>query len=73
MKKAKAFEKAKLGQCHAGKSKPMEENMMKKKKRKDKEEENIEDFVDPETILGEKKNLSSIIPKQYNPHTVEKS
>lgn len=69
MKKAKALEKAKL---HAVKSKSTEEKIMKKKKM-GKEEEDLADFIDPRTSLGEKKNLSSQMPKQYNPSTVEKS
>ena len=37
------------------------------------EEENLEDFIDPETPFGEKKNISPQMAKQYNPTAVEKS
>ncbi|CAI0409944.1 unnamed protein product, partial [Linum tenue] len=36
-------------------------------------DENPEDFVDPETNLGDKKKLSAKMAKQYNPTAVEKS
>ncbi|CAA7036162.1 unnamed protein product [Microthlaspi erraticum] len=70
MKRLKALEKAKLAQLQASKPKSMEE---KKKKKIGKEEDNPADFIDPETPLGEMKKLSSQMPKQYNPSTVEKS
>lgn len=44
----------------------------KKNLKKGSEEENPEDFVDPETPLGEKKHLSRKMAKQYNPSAVEK-
>ncbi|CAN1299052.1 Valine--tRNA ligase, mitochondrial 1 [Linum perenne] len=37
------------------------------------EDENPEHFVDPETVLGEKKKLSSKMAKQYSPTAVEKA
>lgn len=45
----------------------------KKNARKNAGEENPEDYVDPETPLGEKKQLSSQMAKQYNPVNVEHS
>lgn len=36
-------------------------------------DENAEDYVDPETPSGEKKQLSLKMAKQYSPSTVEKS
>ena len=41
--------------------------------KKDVEEENVEDCLDPETSLGEKKRLSRLMAKQYSPAAVEKS
>lgn len=37
------------------------------------EEENYEDFVDPDTPLGEKQQLSCQMAKTYSPSAVEKS
>ncbi|CAH8349891.1 unnamed protein product [Eruca vesicaria subsp. sativa] len=45
----------------------------KSHKRDDASEENPEEFVDPETPLGERKRLSSQMAKQYSPAAVEKS
>lgn len=45
----------------------------KKNVKRDAGEENPEDYVDPETPFGEKKQLSSQMAKQYNPDTVENS
>ena len=36
-------------------------------------EENPDDFIDPETLLGERKKMSAQMAKQYNPTAVEKS
>lgn len=36
-------------------------------------EENPEEFVDPETPFGEKKQMSHQMAKQYSPSAVEKS
>lgn len=36
-------------------------------------EENPDDFVDPETPHGERKRMSKLMAKQYNPTAVEKS
>ncbi|KAL6535637.1 hypothetical protein OROMI_027011 [Orobanche minor] len=37
------------------------------------DDENLEDFVDPETPFGEKKRLSNQMSKHYSPAAVEKS
>lgn len=42
-------------------------------KRETGEEENPDDYVDPETPFGEKKQLSRQMAKQYCPSAVEKS
>lgn len=49
--------------------KKVEKNIRKK----DVEKENPEDFIDPVTSAGAKKQLSRHIAKQYNPNAVEKS
>ena len=36
-------------------------------------EENSEEFLDPQTLFGEKKRLFSQMAKQYSPTAVEKS
>ncbi|GAB2242518.1 hypothetical protein Droror1_Dr00019293 [Drosera rotundifolia] len=45
----------------------------RKNQGKDAEEENGEDYIDPQTSLGEKKLLSRMMAKQYNPSVVEAS
>ena len=45
----------------------------KKNLKRDDGEENLEDFIDPETLAGEKKRMSNQMAKQYNPSAVEKS
>lgn len=52
VKKQKALEKARLKEVKANPKKNAE-------KKSGKGEENPEDFMDPETLLGEKKTLSS--------------
>lgn len=37
------------------------------------DEENPEEFVDPDTPFGEKKQMSRQMAKQYSPSAVEKS
>ncbi|CAN0921180.1 Valine--tRNA ligase, mitochondrial 1 [Linum grandiflorum] len=37
------------------------------------DDENPEHFVDPDTVPGEKKKLSSKMAKQYSPSAVEKA
>lgn len=45
----------------------------KKNAKRGGDEGNPEDFIDPETPLGEKKRLSIQMAKQYSPTAVEKS
>lgn len=45
----------------------------KKNVKRDIGEENLQDYIDPETPVGEKKRLSRQMAKQYNPSAVEKS
>ncbi|CAN6984997.1 unnamed protein product [Brassica oleracea var. botrytis] len=76
LKKLKALDKAKkLEELKAKQEKGGTNASQKKKspKRDDASEENPEDFVDPETPLGERKRLSSQMAKQYSPAAVEKS
>lgn len=47
--------------------------LKKKNLKRDGGEDNLEDYVDPETSLGEKKLLSQQMAKAYNPSAVEKS
>lgn len=51
----------------------MSKTAKKKSSKRDGGEENPEDFVDPETRLGEKKKLSREMAKTFNPSAVEKS
>lgn len=52
-------------------------NASKKSERKNvkrgAEDENPEDYIDPETTLGDKKRMARQMAKQYNPTAVEKS
>ncbi|XP_048593948.1 valine--tRNA ligase, mitochondrial 1-like [Brassica napus] len=76
LKKLKALEKAKkLEELKAKQEKGGTNASQKKKshKRDNASEENPEDFVDPETPIGERKRLSSQMAKQYSPAAVEKS
>lgn len=66
LKKQKALEKARLKEMKANPKKKAE-------KKSGKGEENPEDFMDPETPLGERKKLSSQMAKHYSPCAVEKS
>lgn len=59
--------------CQAQKASDGHKKSERKNRKKDAEEENPEDFVDPVTTPGEKKQLSREMAKQYNPSTVEKS
>ncbi|VVA98459.1 unnamed protein product [Arabis nemorensis] len=76
LKKLKALEKAKLAELKAKEAKDgtsTSKKSIKKSSKRDASEENPEDFVDPETPLGERKRLSSQMAKQYSPAAVEKS
>lgn len=41
--------------------------------KREADEENPEDYTDPDTPLGEKKNLSRQMAKTFNPSAVENS
>ncbi|KAI4369500.1 hypothetical protein MLD38_017935 [Melastoma candidum] len=73
LKKQKAKEKAEMAQLKAQQGANAPKKNAKRSVRRDADEENPDDFIDPETTLGEKKNLSSRMAKQYNPTAVEKS
>ncbi|OMO67882.1 Aminoacyl-tRNA synthetase, class Ia [Corchorus capsularis] len=67
-KKQKAAEKAEKKTKQESKS-----SKKSAKKNANAKREAYEDFVDPETPLGEKKRLSTQMAKQYSPSAVEKS
>ncbi|KAI9112058.1 hypothetical protein K1719_016954 [Acacia pycnantha] len=72
LKKMKALEKATKRQEQEQKS----SNASKKSERKNvkrTDDENPEDYIDPETPSGQKKNMSRQMAKQYSPRAVEKS
>ncbi|XP_065880919.1 valine--tRNA ligase, mitochondrial 1 [Euphorbia lathyris] len=74
LKKLKAAEKAAKLKAQQESGNSSKKSAAKKNARRDAGgEENPDDFVDPETPLGEKKKLSSQMAKQYNPTAVEKS
>ncbi|VFQ84992.1 unnamed protein product [Cuscuta campestris] len=71
-KKLKAVQKAEASKFQ---TKPTSgaEKAVKKNSKRDTREENPEDFLDPETPLGQKKKLSRQMAKSFNPNAVEKS
>ncbi|KAK1584519.1 hypothetical protein Q3G72_033689 [Acer saccharum] len=78
LKKQKALEKAEQAKLKAQQKQEQGSNAASKKSAKknlkrDDGEENLEDFIDPETLAGEKKRMSNQMAKQYNPSAVEKS
>ncbi|XP_029118286.1 valine--tRNA ligase, mitochondrial 1 isoform X3 [Elaeis guineensis] len=72
-KKLKAAQKAETAKLWAQKASDGHKKTERKNRKKDAEEENPEDFVDPVTPPGEKKQLSRQMAKQYSPSAVEKS
>ncbi|KAM3341099.1 valine-tRNA ligase, mitochondrial 1 [Capsicum galapagoense] len=72
LKKLKAAQKAEAAK-QAQASSNVSKTAKKKSSKKDGGEENPEDFIDPETPLGEKKKLSREMAKTFNPSAVEKS
>ncbi|KAL3358396.1 hypothetical protein AABB24_015494 [Solanum stoloniferum] len=72
LKKLKAAQKAEAAK-QAQASSAVSKTAKKKSSKRDGGEENPEDFVDPETRLGEKKKLSREMAKTFNPSAVEKS
>ncbi|KDO61636.1 hypothetical protein CISIN_1g001289mg [Citrus sinensis] len=77
LKKLKALEKAEQAKLKAQQKQEQGGNSLKKSVKKnvkrDDGEDNAEEFVDPETPLGEKKRMSKQMAKEYNPSSVEKS
>ncbi|XP_047340361.1 valine--tRNA ligase, mitochondrial 1 [Impatiens glandulifera] len=74
LKKLKAAQKAEAAKLQAQQATSTVSKTAKKKTAKrEVTEENPEDYVDPETPLGEKKRLSSQMAKQFNPTAVESS
>lgn len=73
LKKQKAAQKAEVAKLQAQQPSNASKKSEKKNIKKDVEEENVEDYLDPETSLGEKKRLSRLMAKQYSPVAVEKS
>lgn len=72
-KKLKAAQKAEAAKLQAQRSSDGAKKSERKQRKRDVEEENPEDFMDPLTPVGEKKQLSRQMAKQYNPSAVEKS
>ncbi|KAF5205804.1 Valine--trna ligase, partial [Thalictrum thalictroides] len=73
-KRLKALQKKEASKLQeAQKASNTSKKSEKKNAKKWAEEENPEDFVDPATPAGEKKQLSPLMAKQYNPNLVEKS
>ncbi|CAN1779830.1 Valine--tRNA ligase, mitochondrial 1 [Linum perenne] len=73
LKKQKAAEKAAAAKLQAQQGSNAAKKSAPKKAAMRDEDENPEHFVDPETVLGEKKKLSSKMAKQYSPTAVEKA
>ncbi|XP_077254177.1 valine--tRNA ligase, mitochondrial 1-like [Tasmannia lanceolata] len=73
IKKLKAAQKAEAAKIQAQKASNAPKKSERKNPRRDAEEENLEDYVDPETPLGGKKQLSRQMAKQYSPSAVEKA
>ncbi|KAJ4879323.1 Valine--tRNA ligase [Raphanus sativus] len=70
-KKLRALEKAELKAKQVKDEENPKKSTKKSSQRDAAHEENPEDFVDPETPLGERKRLSSQMAKQYSPAAVE--
>ncbi|KAE8673595.1 Valine--tRNA ligase [Hibiscus syriacus] len=70
LKKFKASEKTKAAKLKAQQGSNAPKKSAKKSATREVDDENPEDFVDPETPSGEKKRLSSQMPKQYSPAAV---
>lgn len=72
LKKLKAAQKAEAAKLQAQQASTAPKKSERKNLKRDGDE-NAEDYVDPETPSGEKKQLSLKMAKQYSPSTVEKS
>lgn len=73
LKKLKAAQKAAAVKLQAQQPTAASKSEKKKNVKREVEEENPEDYVDPETPLGEKKKLSRQMAKTFNPSAVENS
>nr|XP_016488558.1 PREDICTED: valine--tRNA ligase, mitochondrial 1-like isoform X2 [Nicotiana tabacum] len=74
LKKLKAAQKVELAAKQAQAASNVSKTAKKKtSKREGEEKQNPKDYVEPETPLGEKKQLSCKMAKTYNPGVVEKS
>ena len=67
--KAKQKEAARL-QAQAASDGPKKTE--KKQRKKAVDDENPEDFVDPDTPIGQKKSMATLMAKPYSPSVVEK-
>ncbi|KAF9617189.1 hypothetical protein IFM89_035071 [Coptis chinensis] len=73
-KRLKALQKQEAAKLQAAqKASNVSKKSEKKVMKRGGEDENPQDYVDPATAGGEKKQLSSQMAKQYNPSLVEKS
>ncbi|XP_042443553.1 valine--tRNA ligase, mitochondrial 1-like isoform X1 [Zingiber officinale] len=72
-KKLKAAQKAEAAKLQAQKPTDDPKKSDRRQRRRDVDEERTEDFIDPATPDGQKKQLSRQMAKQYNPSVVEKS
>ncbi|CAI9776968.1 unnamed protein product [Fraxinus pennsylvanica] len=73
LKKLKAAQKAEAAKLQAQQTSNAPKSGKRKNVKREAEEENPEDYVDPETPVGEKKKLSRQMAKTFNPSAVEKS
>ncbi|XP_027069479.2 valine--tRNA ligase, mitochondrial 1-like isoform X1 [Coffea arabica] len=73
LKKLKAAQKAEAAKLQAQQSSNAPKTGKKKNLKREGLEDNPEDYVDPETPLGEKKRISRQMAKAYNPSAVENS
>ncbi|XP_057805457.1 valine--tRNA ligase, mitochondrial 1 [Salvia miltiorrhiza] len=73
LKKLKAAQKAAAAKLQAQQPAAASKSEKKKNAKREAQEENPQDYVDPETPLGEKKKLARQMAKTYNPSAVENS
>ncbi|XP_022882885.1 valine--tRNA ligase, mitochondrial 1-like isoform X2 [Olea europaea var. sylvestris] len=73
LKKLKAAQKAEAAKLQAQQASNAPKSGKKKSVKREAEEENPDDYIDPETLVGEKKKLSLQMAKTFNPSAVEKS
>ncbi|KAL2514378.1 Valine--tRNA ligase [Forsythia ovata] len=73
LKKIKAAQKAEAAKLQAQQASNAPKSGKKKNVKREAEEENPEDYIDPETHVGEKKKLSRQMAKTFSPSAVEKS